>query len=72
MFEFERFEERLEVSLAEALRTMPLDDLDEHGGAVLDRLAEDLEQVAFIVPVDQDAEIVNGFHILVDLADALR
>ena len=36
---------------------MPLDELEEHGRPVADRLGEDLQQVAVLVPVDQDAPL---------------
>ena len=38
---------------------MPLDQLEEHGRAVLDRLGEDLQQVAVLVPVRQDAQLAQ-------------
>ena len=71
LFQLDGLEQRLEVALAEALRAVALDDLDEHGGAVLDGLGEDLQQIAFVVAVDENAEVVDGLHILVDLADAV-
>src|SRR5438477_1250186 len=48
-------EQRLEVALAEAQRPVPLDQLEEHGRAVAHRRGEDLQQVAVLVPVHQDA-----------------
>src|SRR3954468_22956489 len=51
----DRLEERLEVPLPEAARAVALDDLEEHGRAVADRLGEDLQQVALVVVVDEDA-----------------
>ena len=50
----DRLEQRLEVALAEAERAVPLDQLEEHRRAVLHGLGEDLQQVAVLVPVDQD------------------
>src|SRR5260370_41483124 len=50
-------EQRLEVALAEPLGPVPLDQLEEHRGPVLNRLGEDLQQVAVLVPVGQDAEL---------------
>ncbi len=47
----DRLEQRLEVPLAEPLRAVPLDQLEEHGRPVLDRLGEDLQQVPVLVPV---------------------
>ena len=42
LFEFECFEEGLEVALAEALTSLAGDDLEEQGGAVGQRLGEAL------------------------------
>jgi hypothetical protein len=42
----DRLEQRLEVPLAEPLRAMRLDQLEEHRRPVLRRLGEDLQQVA--------------------------
>ena len=59
LFALDRFEQGLEVALAEAARAVALDDLEEHGRAVADRLGEDLEQVALVVAVDQDPEALQ-------------
>ena len=53
----DRLEQRLEVALAEAQRAVPLDQLEEHGGPVAERLGEDLQQVAVLVAVDEDAAL---------------
>ena len=45
-------EEGLEVAGAETLMVTSLDDLHKDGGAVLERLCEDLEEVTLIVVVD--------------------
>ena len=46
--------ESLEVSSAEALMVASLDDLKEESWTVLQRLREDLQQVALLVVVDED------------------
>src|SRR5580692_1982206 len=56
----DRLEQRLEVALAETVRAVSLDQLEEHRGPVLHRLGEDLQQVAVLVPVDQDAQFAQG------------
>ena len=71
MFAFDGFEEGFEVAFAEAARAFALDDLVEDRRAVLDGLGEDLEQVAFVVAVDEDAEFGQFVDGLVDLADAV-
>jgi hypothetical protein len=52
---FDSFEESLEVSFAKAAAALALDDLVEDGRAIFDRLGEDLQHVAFVVAVDEDA-----------------
>ncbi len=39
---------------------MPLDELEEDGRAVLDRLGEDLQQVAVLVAVGEDLQLAQG------------
>ena len=68
----DRLEERLEVALAEAARTVALDDLEEHRRPVLDRLGEDLQQVALVVAVDQDAELGEVRQVFLDRPDRGR
>src|SRR3954451_18795043 len=68
----DRLEECLEVPLAEAARAVALDDLEEDRRPVADRLREDLQQVALVVAVDQDAEPAEVRQVLLDLADPLR
>src|SRR5580658_2655036 len=66
----DRFKEGFEVTLAEAAAALALDDLVEDGGAVFDGAGEDLEHVAFVVAVDEDAQFFELVDRLVDLADA--
>src|SRR4051794_33581625 len=72
LLQLDRFEEGLEVPLAEAPRPVALDDLEEEGRAVLDGLGEDLEQVALLVAIDEDAEVGELVEVLDDRADAVR
>ena len=53
---FDRFEERLEVALAETAAAFALDDFIKQGRPVFDRLGENLQHVAFVVAVHQNAE----------------
>ena len=65
----DRLEQGLEVALAEAKRAVPLDELEEHGRPVADRLGEDLQQVAVFVAVDEDAPLLQFLNRDPDLAD---
>src|SRR5437870_4276456 len=51
LFQLQRFKERLEVALPEGLASPPADDLKEQGRAVLQRLGEQLQQIAVVVRV---------------------
>src|SRR6266508_3674456 len=62
----DRLEQRLEVAFAEAAAALALDDLDEQRRPILERLAEDLEQVAFLIAIHQHAALGQLAHILGD------
>src|SRR6476620_3588643 len=69
---FDRLEQRLEVPLAEAARTVALDHLEEERGAILRGLREDLEEVAVLVAVGQDPQAAQVVPVLADLADTIQ
>src|SRR3954468_15267177 len=64
-------EERLEVPLAEAPGAVALDDLEEERRAVLDRLGEDLQEIALLVAVREDAQFGQVGQVLGDRADPI-
>src|SRR5690349_23283443 len=66
----DRLEQSLEVTVAEPAGAVALDHLEEDGGTVAGRLREDLQQIALVVAVHEDAEALEILHVLVDLADA--
>ncbi len=66
----DRLEQGLEVALAEAEAAVPFDELEEDGGAVADRLGEDLQQVPVLVTVDENAAASQLVHGHPHLADA--
>src|SRR4051812_48276388 len=70
----DRLEQGLEVALAEAERSVPLDQLEEHRRPVLHGLGEDLQQIPVLVPVDQDGallELLDGHAHLTDAGSQL-
>src|SRR5688500_8819810 len=64
-------EQRLEVAHAEAARAVALDDLEEEGRPILDRAGEDLEQVALLVAVGLDTQLLQRVHRHAHVADPL-
>src|SRR3989304_4599793 len=65
----EGLEEGLEVADPEAARAVPVDDFEEEGRAILHRLGEDLEEIALLVAVGLDAELLEGVHGHASVAD---
>lgn len=61
------FEQGLEVACAEALMVSALDDFEEKGRPVLERLGEDLQQVALVVIVDEDLLTLKDINIFLHL-----
>src|SRR3984885_7216789 len=59
LLELDGLEQILEVALAESLRPVPFDHLEEHRRPVLNRLGEDLQQVAVLVAVGEDPEFAQ-------------
>ena len=61
------FEERLKVACTEPLMVPALDDLEEQRRSVLERLGEDLQQVALVVVVDEDLLALQDVDVLLHL-----
>src|SRR5438876_4849659 len=51
----EGFEKRFEISFTEALGSLALNDFEKEGRPVFDWFGENLEQVAFVVAINQNA-----------------
>src|SRR5947208_611965 len=66
-----RSEKGLKIPFSERPRSAPLDDLEKYRRPVFDRLREDLEHVAIVIPVNQNAKFFQLFDRFVDRADAL-
>ena len=67
----DRDEKCLEVSLAKSFAAFALKNFVENCWPVFDRFGKYLEQVTFVVTVDQNAEAFEFFNVLVDAADAI-
>src|SRR5581483_5552378 len=66
----DRLEQRAEVALAESARSLALNDLEEDRRTIFHRLREELQQIAFLILVDEDLQLANLVDRLFDLADA--
>src|SRR5437870_3151889 len=69
LFAFQRLEQCFEVAGTEALGALTLDDLIEERRSVFHWLRENLEEIPFLVAVDENAKIAQARDILVDVAD---
>ena len=66
----DRLKQCLEVAFTEATAALALDDLDKQRRPILERLAKDLEQVAFIIAIHQHAALGQLAYILGDLPNS--
>src|SRR5690349_1093077 len=72
LFALDRFEQRLEVSFAEAFCSFALNNFEEQCWTVFHGFGEDLQQVAVRFAVHEDAQFVQLFDVFIDFADTLR
>ena len=56
LFFLDRLEQRLEIAFAETLRAFALNDFEKERRPIFHRLGEDLQQITFVVAIDQNAE----------------
>src|SRR4029078_1486261 len=71
LLDLDRLEERLEVAHAKAARAVALDALVEERRANLHGSREDLEEVALLVAIGLDAELLERLDRDADVADPL-
>src|SRR6266511_340564 len=55
LFAFDGFEQRLEITFATTLCAFALNDLKKQRRSILDRFCEDLQQITFIIAIDENA-----------------
>src|SRR5438105_12870814 len=56
LFALQCFKQRFEITFTEALRAFALDDFEKERRTVFHRLGEYLEQITFVVAIDQNAK----------------
>ena len=59
LFTFNRLEEGLEIPFSEALRPFALNDFEEHCWTIQNRFGEDLQEIPFVVTVNQNAQLLQ-------------
>ena len=67
MIYFNALKKCLEIARSETLVVASLNDLDEDRGTVLDWLGEDLQEVAVVIVVDKNLQLLQSFKVLLDL-----
>jgi len=66
---FDTNEQCLEVSNAESTAPVALDDLKEEGRSILHGGRENLQQISFLILVDEDAQVLQLVPVLADVTD---
>ncbi len=67
-----RLKQSLEIALAKRLRTLALDDLEEHRRTIKNGLREQLQQIPFVVAVNQNAKLLQWSEVFVDGAYTIQ
>src|SRR3954447_2032964 len=68
---FDCFEECFEVAFAETTRSLALDNLVEDGRTVFYGSGEYLEHITLVIPIDENAKVLQFLDAFVDLTDAV-
>jgi hypothetical protein len=53
---FDGLEQRLEIAFAKTLRALALNDLEKERWAIFHWLGENLQQITFVIAIDQNPE----------------
>jgi hypothetical protein len=62
-----RLEKTLKVTCAKAFEIVPLDDLKEHSRLIREGLSEGLQQIATLIKVHEDAQLLDPLQIFIDM-----
>src|SRR6202022_302488 len=66
LFLFQSLEQRFEISFPETLRAFALDNFEEQRRPIFDRLRKYLEQITFVVAIDQNPKAFQRRETLSD------
>src|SRR5258706_15741389 len=72
LFVFQCLEKGLEVAFTKAMGALAFDDLKEDRWAIDHGFGEDLQEIALLVVIDEDAELGQVFDILGNVAHAIQ
>src|SRR5438874_13054082 len=65
------FEQGFEITLTKALRDFALNDLKKQRRSILHRLCENLQQITFIIAINQNAQPPQGIQFFIDVANPI-
>ena len=72
LLSFDGFEQRFEIAFAEALRAFALNNLEKKCRAILHRLGENLKQITFIIPIDENAQLFQCVQFFINVTDTIE
>src|SRR6266496_5642900 len=71
LFALDGFEQRFEIALSKALRAFALNDLEKERRSILHRLREDLQQITFVIAINQNAQPPQSIQFFIDVANPI-
>ena len=72
LFAFDGFEERLEVAFAKTLRAFALNNFEKQRRPVFYWLGKYLQQITFIIAIDEDAQSLQGIEFFVNMTHPIE
>lgn len=67
LFSLDSLEQALEITRTEPIKVVALDDLNEYGRPIHQRLSEQLQEISALVEIDEDVKLLQGVEILLQL-----
>ena len=69
---FDGLEQRFEIAFAEALRAFALNDFKEERRSIFHRLCENLQQITFIIAIDENAQLFQCVQFFINVTHAVE
>ena len=72
LFAFDGFEERFEIAFAKALRAFALNNFEKERGPIFYRLGKYLQQITFIITIDENAQPLQCIQFFINVTHAIQ
>ena len=67
----QRFKERFEIAFAKTLGAFALNNFEKQRRPIFHRFCEDLQQITFVITIDENAQLFQCVQFFIDVTDAI-